>query len=70
MIRTTFNNTHKSMKYIILFQFFILILDKVSHVRGHGQYFLFTKYAEICISRKFTDSMTRETTEQENMLPT
>lgn len=61
MRRMLYNNTHKSIKYIILFQYLILIFDKFSHVKGHGQYFLFAKYAEICINRKLTVHMTTET---------
>lgn len=55
--RMSYNKTHKFIKYIILFQYLILIFDKFSQVKDHRQYFLFAKYAEICINRKLAVSI-------------
>lgn len=68
MRRMSYNNTHKTIKYIILFQYLTLIFDKFSHVKYHGQYFLFAKYAEICMNRKLNVPMTRETSTAKHII--
>lgn len=70
MGRMSYNNTHKPIKYVILFQYLRLIFDKFSHVKDHGQYFLFAKYAKICMNRKLTVPMTREASKKQNTLST
>lgn len=47
-----------------------LIFDKFSQVKEDGQNFSLSKEVDICRNRKLTAPMTRETSEQQIILPT